>query len=198
METKVIVEYVVIGIGLIALLPAWQLLQSIYFQSRWSIVAILFAIIFAVPLAAAAFYFPFMASKNQEVDSYATLVDMLLMGGLPLAALSLILWVLDRTSERPKSSLLVISAAACLAIPALPILYYFYSDKIHEEMSIVIKSESGDAGGTATPASSLLNDASAKEVNESATDGSSIESGSEEADAANSLNGDSTSFGTLP
>jgi hypothetical protein len=120
--------------GLVAFVPAWLMIQKAFFTSRWRVATVFMCPLIACALAAPAFYIPFLLLKGQEVGPYDTLNDLLLLGAVPLAILALVAYVADHFSESPLRCL--ISSAACVAIAALPILYFFWAEQLHQDLGI--------------------------------------------------------------
>lgn len=130
-----VVISVVIG-GLVAAVPGWYMCQTAYFCSRWGIVTAMMAAVLTAAMTAGPFWLVFTLAKGKELKPYDTLNDLMLFGVAPLALIALAAYVADHFSESPVRKL--IAGSACFAIAALPILYFFYAERMHTEMNIQI------------------------------------------------------------
>ena len=117
------------AVGLIAAYPGWLMLQKVYFTAKWQIPSALLCLLLAGGFAYSFFHLPFWLAQGKQVQAYDMFVDMIIYAACPLGLIALIAYVLDHLSERTMRS--VVCGAACLAIAALPIMYYFMANDMH-------------------------------------------------------------------
>lgn len=121
-------------VGLIAAYPGWLMLQKVYFTAKWQIPSVLLCLLLAGGFAYGFFHLPFWLAQGKQVEAYDTFVDLIIYAACPLGLIALFAYVLDHLSERTMRS--VVCGAACLAIAALPIMYYLMADDMHGQFEI--------------------------------------------------------------
>ncbi len=127
---------VAILVGLVAIYPAWLLCQKAFFQSEWRAATVVACLTVPILIVAPFFYLPFWIYQDQEVKPSDMFTDFVLYGACPVLLIALIAYVMDHLNERPQRA--VVAGAACLAIAMLPILYYFFADRMFADMGITL------------------------------------------------------------
>lgn len=123
-------------IGLLALLPGWWLCQTAFYVSRRKIGVVLLALLLPPALAAPFFYLPFLLSKEKTVGPFQTFSDLLLFGVFPLGVVALTAYVADHFADADRPTKPLVAGTACIAMAALPVLFYFFADQMHAALSI--------------------------------------------------------------
>ena len=140
-----IVLATVLLLTLIAVWLGYRLAHQGFFCNRSPILALLLCIICTAAFAGGGLSLPFYLHQGNQVTEQNLVVDLMLFGLAPLIMIALVGYAMDHLMERP--SMLMIGAAACFAMPVIPVGGWFRSEMLERFQITIVAPDSLTPGG---------------------------------------------------
>lgn len=128
-----------IVVGLIALYPAWLMYQKAFMMSRKKIATAFLSIVLPPIVIGLCVIIPFFMHAGAEIASLDLFIDFVLFAIVPAALVGLVGFVSDQIAEKPLRTTLC--AAGCLAVAALPPIYYLHGKDLADRFDITLVAE---------------------------------------------------------